>query len=292
MKKILILLLCFYSILSQSKEIEPYPIYIKEGGVLTSIKFHTTKILPKGIYVNAKETNIDTRDEFIVYDKDGKPAYYVEAKYIVDIEEDYTVLPKVDANKIYPPRSFFGEENKKAPLESQLNLHLESFMLSSLNEIYRDKIDAVLANRFEFRTMYQTNLPYYFGVSVNYQNAFWKNDYEEIKLSILSFGPHFKYNFENFSDKFKLSALVGGEFAPMYESSSDLAKDSYSATLYDVGLEALWETGFGTFIFGSHFRHHEITLNKTDRPLLKTNPKEFALNTFGGMIGYKIDWNL
>ena len=292
MKIILIFLLALLSCKIIAKEIEPYPVFIKEGAVLTSIKFHTTKILSKSIYVKAKETNIDTRDEFIVYDKEGKPAYYVEAKYIVDIEEDYAVLPKVDATKIYPPRSFFGEESKKAPIETQLNLHLESFMLSSLNEIYRDKISAVLANRFELRTMYQTNLPYFFGASVNYQNAYWKNDYEEIKLSIVSFGPHFKYNFENFSDNLKFSALIGGEFAPIYESTSALSTDSYSATLYDLGLEALWETNIGTISFGTHYRHHEITLNKTDRPFLKTNPKEFSLDTFGGMIGYKIDWSL
>ena len=292
MNKIFILLFCLMAASAFSKEIAPYNVFLKEGAVLTSIKFHTTKILSKSIYVKAKETNIDKRDEFIVYDKEGNPAYLVEAKYVADIEDDYAVLPKVDASKIYPPRSFFGEENKKAPIESQLNLHLETFMLSSLNEIYRDRINSVLANRFELRTMYQATLPYSLGVSINYENAFWRNDYEDIKLSIVSLGPHFKYNFQNFSDNFKVSALLGGEFAPLYESYSALSNDSYSATLYDVGLEAFWETQFGTFSFGSHFRHHEITLNKTDRPLLKTNPKEFSLNTFGGMIGYKIDWSL
>jgi hypothetical protein len=292
MKMIILIFLCFLNVAANAKELLPYTVFLKEGAPLTSIKFHTVKVLSKSVYAKAKETNIDKRDEFIVYDKENKPAYYVEAKYVVDVDEDYAILPKVDATKIYPPRTFFGEENKFAPLETQVNLHLESFMLSSLNEIYRDKIAAVLANRFELRTMYHTHLPYSLGASVNYQTAFWRNDYEEIKLSILSLGPHFKYSFQNFSDNFKLSALLGGEFAPLYEGVSALSREDYTATLYDVGVEAEWSTQWGTLSLGSHFRHHEITLLKSDRPLLKTNPKEFTLNTFGGMIGYKIDWSL
>jgi hypothetical protein len=96
--------MCLFCVQAISKEIAPYNVFLKEGAVLTSIKFHTTKILSKSIYVKAKETNIDKRDEFIVYDKEGNPAYLVEAKYVADIEEDYAVLPKVDASKIYPPR--------------------------------------------------------------------------------------------------------------------------------------------------------------------------------------------
>ena len=134
-------------------------------------------------------------------------------------------------------------------------------------------------------------MPIQFGLSLNYQSAYWKNDIENVKISILSFGPHFQYNFYN-NENFKANALVGAEAAPIYEGLSASYKDEYSAMLFDMGVETEWISPVGVVSIGSHFRHHDLTLTKSNRSNLQLTPKEFSLNSLGLMIGYKIEWNL
>lgn len=285
------LLISLLSFSIMAEEQRPYTVFLKAGTVLTKIKDKSEVILSKGIYAKVLELNPNRRDLFNVYDKNGVIQYQVTAVGMVEIAEDIKILPGIDAEKVYPPKSIFKASNKFATFDSQFSLHFDTLQTSNLNNIYNDQISNVLATRYEARTLYVADLPIEFGFGLNYQSAYWKNDVEDVKISILSLGPQFKYKFFD-NNNFNISALLGAEIAPIYRGSSALYTDDYSATLLDLGVESEWLSPLGILTFGSHFRHHEIALTDSNRPNLELVPKEFSLNSLGFMIGYKIEWNL
>lgn len=289
--KYIILLILFFSFSLSAEELKPYTVYLKPGKVLTDLSDQSEVVLAKGIYAKVLELNPNRRNLFYVYDKNGKAKYETTSEDLVEIAGDIKILPGIDAEKIYPPKSVFRTENKTALFDTQLNIHFDNLQLSNLNEIYSDQIQNVLATRYEARTLYVSDLPVNFGLSLNYQSAYWKNDIETVKISILSLGPHFQYKFFK-NENFVAHALLGAELAPIYQGTSATYTDEYSAVLYDLGVETEWSSPIGLISVGSHFRHHELTLTKSDRPNLALTPKEFSLNSLGFMIGYKIEWSL
>ncbi len=226
-----------------------------------------------------------------VHDKNGNAKYQTTGDDTSTAAEDITILPEVNAEKINPPKSVFKTENKFALIDTQFNFHVDNVALSNFNEIYNDQISSVVAARYEARTLYVPEAPIHFGLGLNYQSVYWKNDIEQIRLSILSLGPQFEYRFYK-SDDFIATAIMGAEIAPIYEGKSANYLDKYSATLFDLGFETLWNTSMGLVSIGSHFRHHELALTQTNRPNLLLTPKEFSTNSLGIMIGYKIEWSL
>jgi hypothetical protein len=288
--KIFLLFLLFMSHVF-AEDLKPYTVYLRPGKILTTIKDHKEVTLSKGIYAKVLELNPKRRDQFYVYDKDGKAKYLTDAEGLVEIAEDVRILPGVDAEKVYPPQSVFKTENKIAKFDTQLNLHFDNLGLSALNDVYSDEIKNVLSTRYEIRTLYVSEFPIHFGFSLNYQSAYWKNDVEDVKISILSFGPHFLYNFYQ-NENFIINATLGAETAPIYQGTTATYTDKYSATLFDLGVESEWKTSLGILSLGSHIRHHEITLTSSNRPNLTLTPKELSLNSIGVMVGYKIEWNL
>ncbi len=274
-----------------AKELSPYTVYIKAGAVLETLDGKSKIFLDKGIYAKVLEEDPLKRDIFQVYDKRMKPKYEVLSQYIVEIAEDTKLLPNLDPQKVYPPQSVFQIENTIANYETQFNFHVDSLQLAELNEIYNDKISYILSYRYEMRTLFTSTLPFLFGASLNYQAASWTNEFETINLTILSLGPTFKYKRTIF-DNITASAVVGGEFAPVYKGASSKLQESYTALIYDLGAEAEWKTAYGNLSLGTHFRHHYLTLDKTNRESLKTTPKEYSLSSLGAMIGYRFEWSL
>lgn len=291
MKFFLMMLIFGCSIPLMAREQKPYTVFLKAGTLLTSLKDQSQTSLSKGIYAKVLELNPKKRDLFHVYDKNGVAQYQVSAEGVVEVAEDNKILPTLNAEKIYPPKSILKVENKFAQFDSQLNLHFDVLGVSSLNTIYGDQISTVFATRYEARTLYVTGLFVELGFGLNYQSAYWKNDTENIKLSILSLGPQFKFKFYD-RDDFEAHALIGAEMTPIYQGSSALYNDKYSATLFDLGVESQWQSPVGIISFGGHFRHHEVALTESSRPNLQVVPEEFSLNSLGFMIGYKIKWSL
>lgn len=240
----------------------------------------------------AKISNPDPRENILyVHDKDGKAIYQTTSDATSAVAEDIKILPEINAEKIYPPKSVFKAENRIALFDTQFNFHADNLALSNFNQIYNDQISSVVAARYEVRTLYVPEVPIHFGLGLNYQSAYWTNSIEQIKLSILSFGPEFEYKFYK-TDSFIANALLGAEIAPIYQGTSATYTDKYSATLYDLGIETLWSTSVGLVSVGGHFRHHEIALTQSNRPNLLLTPKEFSTNSLGIMIGYKVEWSL
>lgn len=287
-------LLCFTFFCSFSlaaDELKPYTVFLKEGTLLVKLKDRSEVVLSKGIYAKILELNPKRRNRFYVYDNHGVAIYETSAEGVAEIADDIRLLPAVDAEQIYPPKSVFKTTDKLARFDSQLSVHFDNLQVSSFNDIYEDQMTSVLATRYEARTLYLSDLPFKFGFGLNYQSAYWKNDFEDVRLSILSVGPHFKYQFYQ-SGRFNAHAILGGEMALIYEGATASFKDKYSAQLYDLGVESEWQSALGLFTLGTHFRHHEVALSESDRPNLELSPKEFAVNSLGVMLGYKIEWEL
>jgi hypothetical protein len=274
-----------------AEEAKPYLVFLKVGTALTNIKDKTQVTLSKGIYANVLAVNPDHKDIFNVYNKNGIAQYQVSAFAITEIEEDIRILPNLDATKIYPPKNNFNITNKFALFDSQLSLHYDSLNVKALNNIYKDESSRILSTRYEARTLYVSEFPVEFGIGFNYQSAYWENNREKIRLSILTFGPVFKYKFYE-KNNLNFHILLSAEMAPIYVGNSDLYTDKYSAAIIDLGIESHWPSRFGIFSLGSHFRHHNLTLNESDRPNLEITPKEFSLSSLGIMAGYKIEWDL
>jgi hypothetical protein len=213
-------------------------------------------------------------------------------KGIVEISEDIRLLPNIDAQRVYPPQKSLKAPDSEAMFDSQINLHFDNVQLASFNNIYDDSITNTFSRRYEIRTLYESQLPLKFGPSLNYQTIYWINAYEKIKLSILSIGPHFKYNFYNDED-INAHFIFGAEVALLYEGSSNLNyQDKYSAQLFDLGLESEWLSPVGIITFGSHLRHHEVALSETNRLNITSVPREFSINSLSFLVGYKFKWEL
>ncbi|MFA6238908.1 MAG: hypothetical protein WC635_16340 [Bacteriovorax sp.] len=288
----LLLILCIVAFSAEgAEELKPYTVFLKKGTLLTNLKDKEKLVLPKGIYAKVLELNPKRRNRFYVYDSNGIAAYETSAEGVVEVEEDTRLLPNIDAEKSYPAKSVFKTTDQFARFDSQLSLHVDNLQVSAFNEIYNDEISSVIANRYEVRTLYVSDLPFKFGLTLNYQSAYWKNDFEDVKLSILSVGPQFKYTFYK-TDNYNAHAIAGAEYALNYEGSSASSVDKYSAQLYDIGIESEWLSPLGILTFGSHYRHHEVALSSSDRTSFLVNPKEFSVTSLGIMLGYKIEWEL
>jgi hypothetical protein len=293
-KIIFFFFLLFLSTVLWAEVVTPYTVYLKEGKRLINLKDNTESILSKGIYAKVLELDVKSRNQFYVYDKTGKAIYLTDAYGMVEIADDIRLLPSLDAQKIYPPKSVFKAENKTASFDTQLSVHLDNLNLGTLNGIYSEEIQNVFSPRYEIRTLYAPELSFHFGLNLNYQSSYWKNDSEEVKLSILSFGPVFQYNIIH-DDDIKIKGLMGAETALIYSGTTDKYKDDYSALLFDLGIESEWTTTIGPVSIGAHYRHHELKLKKTSRDSTQfpsTGYSFYSLNSWGASIGYKFEWGL
>lgn len=292
MKCLIIAMILFISTHLLAEETKPYIVYLKPGTVLTRLSDKKNLSIENGMYARVLETNYKKRDLFHVYDSNGIAQYETMAKFIVEVEDDYALLPKQKADVIYPAPSTLKITDKTRTLNSQFNIHMDNLQTSDFNSIYSDGLASVTAPRFELRTMYERpDLPFGIGGSVNYQTTSWKNDVDLIRLSVLSFGPTFLYDFYE-DDDVRVTGLLGAEFAPVYQTSSGNSKEEYKAMLYDVGVEGTWRTDYGFWAIGSHYRMHTLSLESTNRA--GTNPEQgrLSIKSLGIMVGYKHDWSL
>lgn len=271
---------------------KPYRVFLKPGVILTKISDKKEFKTSKGIYAHVLETGPDRRERFIVFDKLGKARYTTEAKNITEIADEIQILPKLDASISYPaPMSHEGDD-KFALLDTNFNLHLESYNMTAFNSIYESSTSSVIAPRVELRTLYNSDLPVNFGIVFNYQNINFKStDNGDVNFTIFSFGPQIEriiYTEEILS----ISAVLGGEFAPVYQAVNGEFKEKYKAMLFDIGLESTWDTQFGKWSLGTHFRHHDLALSETNRENINPVPESITTNSIGVMAGYKYEWNL
>ena len=248
-------------------------------------------VLDKGIYVNVLETNANRRELFLVYNKKGIPLYEIKAEGIVEIDQDIKLLPNVDAEISYPAHAKLAADDKVVFLNTHFNLHFDNLQTTPFNTIYNVDLTSVLGTRYEVRTLYVSRLPVNFGFGINFQNASWSNEFDQIKLSIMSLGPQIEKQFYA-DDNMIVSVLAGAEFAPIYRTSSGDSVEKYKAMLFDLGAEATWETRFGKWSLGGHYRRHDLTLTESSRAGLNPVPEELIINSIGAMVGYKYEWNL
>lgn len=268
-----------------------YTVYLKPGSVLTSLTDKKESKLAKGIYASVSEVDPRKRDVFIVYNKDGNALYQTSSESVVEVADDIRLLPKYSADITYPPPKDFQKNDEYAFFDTQFNLHYDNLLTTEFNSIYSDQLSSVLATRFEFRTLYVSTLPLNMGLNLNYQTTSWRNDVDQVKLSILSFGPQFQHFFYK-GETSALSFLFGAEYAPIYRTSSGNSVERYQAMILDIGFEGILATDYGKWSAGTHFRRHDLTLKESSREGLQPSSEEIVINSIGIMIGYKYEWNL
>jgi len=292
MKIPIILLIMIWTSTLSAEELKPYIVYLKPGTILTRLSDQKNLTLDKGQYARVLETNYKKRDLFLVYDQQGKPIYETTAKGIVEVDQDYSILPQFKADIVYPAPSKFKLSDKTRTFESQLNFHMDNLQTSDFNAVYSDNLSSVTSPRFELRTMYtRPDFDISMGGTLNYQTVSWKNDIDQIRLSILSFGPLFQYDIYRDENQ-KVALLLGAEFAPVYQTSSGESKEEYKAMLYDIGVEGTWDTEYGLWTLGSHYRFHTISLEQTNRAGVSPSQGRLSIKSYGFMVGFKHDWSL
>lgn len=291
---IFIFILSFYqSLFAQVIDRKPYIVYLRPGTVLKNLKDQSEVQLPKGIYAHVLDLDPKRRDFFHVYNKEGVALYETTATGIHEMTEDIRLLPNVDASISYPPPSEYKADNSSATYSTLFNAHYDNLQTTELNLIYSDQLESVLAPRYELRTLYRgAKIPVDFGLGVNYQFTSWSNDVNRVKLSILSFGPYFDHLFYA-NELLDLHAILGGEIAPIYRTSTGNESQNYKATLFDIGVEGSLKKFYGTWSLGAHYRRHNLTLDKVPSTAnTELYPKEIVINSIGVMLGYKYDWDL
>jgi hypothetical protein len=270
---------------------KPYMVFLRPGSVLTKISDRKEVAIEKGFYANVLEIDPNRRDTFLVYNKNGVAVYETATTSIVEVADDLRILPKYDAEISYPAPQKFQVDDENSFFDTQFNIHYDNLLTTEFNSIYSDQLESVFATRFELRTLYVSTLPVNMGLNLNYQSTSWRNDVDQVKLSILSFGPQiqrFIYKEENMA----VSVLFGAEYAPVYRTSSGDSVETYQATLFDLGLESIWATNSGKWSIGAHLRRHDLTLKTSTREGLQPFAEEIIINSIGAMIGYKYEWNL
>ncbi len=274
-----------------AREVKPYKVYLKEGTVLTSLKGDIDQRLTRGIYAFVLETSSFERDNFVVYDKNMKPAFTTTALGVIEIEKDFTLLPNVDAEIQYPAPTVLKASNKTAYFDTQFNLHFDNIGAEPFNLLYGTKFTNATGKRFEIRTLYNSELPVNFGVTLNYLAAAWSNKDDEMNLSAFSFGPHLQHYLHEEEDM-AVSVLFGTDYSPSYRTTTDKFKDNYHAVILNLGIEALWQTYLGKWSGGIHWRRHDLSLIYTDRSTLSPLPEDIKIYSIGAMLGYKYEWDL
>ena len=290
MKYFLLFILISTSLMADDRK--PYRVYLKEGAILTKLSDKSKVKLTKGIFVNVLETSPTRREIFIVYDKNGKAAYQADAEAINEIADETRLLPDVDADIVYPAPVLHHSNDKVAFLDTNFNLHFDNFQTGIFKNIYESTSSSVIGPRYELRTLYKSDMPVNFGVSLNYQTLSFKDSSNEnINFSILSFGPQIERTVYR-EELLALSVVGGGEFAPVYKATSGEFTEEYSAMLFNLGLEGTWDTRLGKFSLGTHFRYHDLTLSETNRPNINLVPESVTTSSIGVMAGYKYEWDL
>lgn len=287
---ILIILLLPLSLLAQ--DLKPYTVFLKPGSRLTRLSDQKSFALEKGIYVKALETNYKKRDLFRIYDEQGNALYETKAESIVEVIDDYQILPRFAGDITYPAPSQLKVMDKKISFDSQLNFHFDNLQTKEFNSVYSDSLESIVSPRLELRTIYsRPEFPVGIGGTINYQNASWRNDVDQIRLAIVSFGPTFMYRIYS-DEEVTTSAYLGAEFAPVYRTTSGAPRDEYKAMLYDIGIEAVWQTGYGSWSLGSHYRSHILSLEKSSRENVSVPAGRITLSAFGLMVGFHHNWSL
>lgn len=293
MKKVIIILFILFSQLIFAKdERKQYTVFIKPYAVLTSLHTYAIYQNPKGFYAKVVEVNSNLRDQFYVYDKNGKAQYTVEANDVVEIENDINLFTNETGDKFYPLQSQFRTTNKIFPLESELAFHLDSLDLSSLNEFLQSEVNTTSAPRYTFNTHYVSILPVNIGFNFNYQSASWiDQNLVDSRLSIIAMGPEFKIKLLT-NETYKLGLMLSYEFSPLYEISSGQGKDKFSAYMWNLGVQNEFSTPIGLINLGVDFRKHYLTFKNSTREIQSISPNEYTVTSLGLSVGYKIDWEL
>ncbi len=272
-------------------ELKPYRVYIKPGSLLKKIDRAESVKLPRGIYAYVLDRDLLRRDHLNVYDKKGNPLYIVDSDDIVEIESGIALFPNPKADARYPIASTFQASNKHIYFDTQFNVHFDQIKTSKFSEINGQDNNNAVGNRFEVKTKVLALFPVDFGLSVNFESSTWSSNFQDVSLSIFSFGPFLQKSFYE-EDNFQAFIHFGAEVAPIYKTQSPGIEDNFDGVLLDLGFEGIWETQYGKWSLGTHYRRHDLTLNNGDNKTQILVPENFTINSFGFMVGYKYDWKL
>lgn len=272
-------------------ERKPYAAYIRPNSILTDIKTKKNFTNPNGIYTTVLSIHPTKSEEFWVYNSKGEAVYTTLASSVLDIEEDVRVLPKTNAQLIYPPTPQDRMNNKFARFSSQLSFSMENMPTDPFNGLYIAANETATLSRFEFKTIYQSNWLIDFGIVTNFQYGSWLTDEDRVSLTILSIGPVIEKKFYE-NEKVQLRFSAGAEFAPIYQTSTEENRETYFSLILGGGVEASFDTYFGHFTLGTFYRRHDLTLSNSRGYEHFQVPEEIITNSFGVSAGYKIYWDL
>ncbi len=276
---------------SYADEAKPYRVYIKPGAILKKINEKKSFALPRGIYAFVLDRDFNRQEDLYVYDKKGNPLYEVDGNDIVEIESDIALLPNPKADTRYPIPSTFKAFNKHFYFDTQFNVHFDQISTNKFSELNTQENSRAVGNRFEIKTKALTLFPVDFGITVNYESSTWSSEFEDVSLAILSFGPFIEKSIYE-EDKFSVFLNFGAEVAPLYRTKSVNFKDDFQGLLVDLGADGLWDTEYGKWSLGAHYRYHDLTLLNGENKNSQVVPRNFIISTIGMMIGYKYEWNL
>jgi hypothetical protein len=286
LKYILIISFAILSLTSIGLSAEPHLVYLAAKSKLMTIRNNKEIITDTSKLVYALEENPNDRKQYWIYNNKKEKIYLTSALNITEMENDYNLFQYEKSNKVYA-----ATQDTKMPFESAFNVHLEQVSMSDFSALYSAQTNTATATRYEFRTLYHTPMPICFGFNLNFQNIYWANGDEQIRLTLLSVGPSFSYKILK-SDFLSLSMLGSAEIAPLAQSTSVLYNEKFSAYSFDAGFEGEVSNPYGIFTFGTHLRQYLLLLKNTSRPNLTPNSSEYKLTSIGLSIGYKVEWEL
>jgi len=274
-----------------SEEIKPYRVYIKPQSILNKINGNEGFVTTRGVYAYVIDRDFYKKDKMLVFDKKGNPIYEVDSEDVVLFDKDIALYPNPKADTRYPIAQTYQATNKNLYLNTEFNIHFDQIKTTKFSEINNQENEDAVGNRFEIKSKVLSLFPVDFGVTFNYESSTWSSNFTDVALDIFSFGPFLQKTFYE-ENNFQALVSFGAEVAPIYRVQSLGINDHFNGLLLDFGLDGTWETQYGKWSLGTHYRRHDMTLNNTENKVQPFAPSNFIINSYGFMIGYTYAWKL
>ena len=269
------------------EEYPPFIVYVKKGALLTNLRNLKTVQTDSSFYSKAK-TVPQNGDIIFLLNKKGKPLYEVNGKYTINMEQEQNLLPTTSSLEVYDQKLKLEIKQKEIPFQYFFNYYLESISTSYYPSLFRGNSKSAFANRLNFKTYYVTAAPINFGIDLDYQFGFWKDNFVgTVTWKTLLIGPNIHAVLsENLESSWHLHFGVGKSI--YHQSQKGIDKHKYSTTTIKLDLDHASHSQYGKILIGGSLRLAQSTLTNSTELLINKPIKSSTLG-IGISLGYLYD---
>jgi len=249
--------------------------------------------VPRNLLVNIW-ARVDSEQMVQLVGKSGKRTYQTKITNINSIQDDLdlpgTTSRSAQKYREWPAKNRLHSVDLHYTINTILKFHKESFRARYFDQLVSAETGDTIttANRFEFKTFYDSPYPWDFGLNTSYQIGKWTNKNSVINWQALYLGPVVNWHFVKSSEVI-IQAQLSYQYAINFSASGALENYSFSANVFQFDIEGFFPTALGQLAGGLTFRSYKLApQNETgSRPVTKDSFWSVGIN-FGLGIDFTI----